>query len=112
MYEYRGYVRKIYDGDTITVDVDLGFGIELKGQKMRLLRINAPEVRGEQRPAGLKSRDALRGLIGNKWVIIRTIRDKKGKYGRWLAEVFLNQGDTQLNVNDWLITEGHAEPLE
>jgi micrococcal nuclease len=112
MYEYRGYVRKIYDGDTITVDIDLGFGIVFKGQKLRLLRLNAPEVRGEQRPEGLKSRDALRELIGNKWVTIRTTKDKKGKYGRWLAEVLIDQNDTQLNVNDWLITEGYADPLE
>ena len=112
MYEYRGYVRKVYDGDTITVDIDLGFGIHFNGQKLRLLRINAPEVRGEQRPHGLVSRDALRNLIGNKWVVIRTTRDKKGKYGRWLAEVFVDLDDTQINVNDWLITEGHARPLE
>ena len=112
MYEYRGYVRRVYDGDTITVDIDLGFGVALKGQKLRFLKLNAPEIRGESRPQGLKSRDALRALIGNKWVIIRTTKDKKGKYGRWLAEVFTNVNDTQINVNEWLITEGHAEPLE
>jgi micrococcal nuclease len=112
MYEYKGYVRKVYDGDTITVDIDLGFGVSLKKQKLRLLRLNAPEVRGEQRPQGLKSRDALRALIGNKWVIIKTTKDKKGKYGRWLADVYINENDTQINVNSWLITEGYAEPLE
>tara|TARA_Y100000996_G_scaffold323299_1_gene259378 strand:+ start:369 stop:707 length:339 start_codon:yes stop_codon:yes gene_type:complete len=112
MYEYRAYVRKVYDGDTITVDFDLGFGIVLKSQKIRLLRIDAPEVRGKERPEGLKSRDALRALIGNKWIKIKTYKDKKGKYGRWLADVFIEENDTQLNVNDWLISEGHAMPLE
>lgn len=60
MYEYRAFVRKVYDGDTVTVDIDLGFDVVLQKQKIRLLRINAPEVRGEQRQEGLKSRDALR----------------------------------------------------
>lgn len=104
MYEYRAFVRKIYDGDTITVDIDLGFDVVLKDQKIRLVRINAPEVRGKERPEGLKSRDALRSKIGNKWVKIKTQKDKKGKYGRWLGEIWLED----LCVNDWLLKEGHA----
>ena len=104
MYEYKAFVRKVYDGDTITVDIDLGFDVVLKNQKIRLSRINAPEIRGEQRPDGLKSRDALRSMIGNKWVMIKTKKDKKGKYGRWLADIFLEDK----NINDWLMTEGFA----
>jgi len=104
MYEYRAYVRKVYDGDTITVDIDLGFDIIIHGQKIRLLRINAPEVRGKERPEGLKSRDALRGKIGSKWIKLKTQQDKKGKYGRWLGEIWL-EGEC---VNDWLLAEGHA----
>ena len=84
MYEYRAYVRKVYDGDTITVDIDLGFDVVLKNQKIRLVKINAPEVRGTERPEGLKVRDIVRSRISNKWVIIKTSQDKKGKYGRWL----------------------------
>ena len=61
MYEYRAFVRKVYDGDTITVDIDLGFEVMLKNQKLRLYGINTPEVRGESREqesptSGLKSR--------------------------------------------------------
>tara|TARA_Y100001972_G_C7533168_1_gene268644 strand:- start:83 stop:412 length:330 start_codon:yes stop_codon:yes gene_type:complete len=104
MYEYRAYVRKIYDGDTITVDIDLGFDIIVHNQKIRLLRINAPEVRGSQRQEGLKSRDALRTKISNRWIRIKTQQDKKGKYGRWLAEVWLED----VCINDWLLTEGYA----
>lgn len=105
MYEYRAYVRKVYDGDTITVDIDLGFGITLKNQKIRLSGINTPEVRGAQRAAGLKSRDALRGKIANKWVIIKTQKDKQGKYGRWIGQVCLDG----ICLNDWLLSEGLAE---
>ena len=104
MYEYRAFVRKVYDGDTITVDIDLGFDVILQAQKIRLSRINAPEIRGESRPDGLKSRDALRSKIGNKWILIKTQKDKKGKYGRWLADIFLEEE----NINDWLMTEGLA----
>ena len=50
--------------------------------------------------------------LRNKWIKIKTYKDKKGKYGRWLADVFIEENDTQLNVNDWLISEGHAMPLE
>ena len=105
MYEYRAYVEKVYDGDTITVDIDLGFDVVLHGQKIRLLRINAPEVRGEQRPSGIKTRDALRERILNKWIKIRTQKDKKGKYGRWLGEIWLEEEC----INDWLLSEGLAE---
>ena len=104
MYEYRAYVRRVYDGDTITVDIDLGFGMMVCNQKIRLLNINTPEIRGPERPEGLKSRDALRKRIANKWIKIKTKKDKKGKYGRWLAEVWID--DTC--INDWLISEGLA----
>lgn len=104
MYEYRAFVRKVYDGDTVTVDIDLGFDVVLKNQKIRLVRINAPEVRGKERSEGLKSRDALRAKIGNRWIKIKTQKDKKGKYGRWLGEIWLED----LCVNDWLISEGLA----
>tara|TARA_Y100001958_G_C21047918_1_gene415211 strand:- start:64 stop:423 length:360 start_codon:yes stop_codon:yes gene_type:complete len=105
MYEYRAKVRGVYDADTITVDIDLGFGIIYTGQKLRLLGIDAPEVRGKERPEGLKSRDALRAKILDKDIIIRTSKDKKGKYGRWLATIILDD----VNLNEWLINEGYAK---
>ena len=104
MYEYRAYVRKVYDGDTITVDIDLGFDVVLKNQKIRLVKINAPEVRGAERPEGLKVRDIVRSRISNKWVIIKTSQDKKGKYGRWLGEVF--EPGVEESINQWLLSEG------
>jgi micrococcal nuclease len=104
MYEYKATVTKVYDGDTITVDFDLGFGIILKKQKIRLLGINTPEVRGPERADGILSRNALRQRILDKQVIIRTSKDKKGKYGRWLGEVYVEDE----NINQWLITEGYA----
>ncbi len=104
MYEYRAFVRKVYDGDTITVDIDLGFDVVLKNQKIRLSRIDAPEVRGKERDKGLHSRDRLRERICNKWIIIKTSKDKKGKFGRWLGEIWSGESC----INDWLLKEGLA----
>lgn len=107
MYEYSAYVKSVYDGDTITVDIDLGFRVILHDQKIRLLGIDAPEVRGEERPEGLKARDFLRNMIEGHRVTLRTTRDKKGKYGRWLATVWLGTKD----VNEEMILAGHAVPI-
>jgi len=104
MYEYTAKVVKVYDGDTITVDFDLGFGIILRGQKIRLSGINTPEVRGEEKVEGIQSRDILRKRILNKTVTIKTSKDKKGKYGRWLGEIYFEAE----NINEWLISEGLA----
>jgi micrococcal nuclease len=105
MYEYKALVTKVYDGDTITVDFDLGFGIMLKKQTIRLFGIDTPEVRGTEKADGIISRDALRQRILGKQVIIKTSKDKKGKYGRWLGEVFVEDE----NINQWLISEGYAK---
>ena len=105
MYEYKATVIKVYDGDTITVDFDLGFGIVLKKQTIRLFGINTPEVRGTEKADGIISRDALRQRILGKQVVIKTSKDKKGKYGRWLGEVFM----ADENINKWLISEGYAK---
>ncbi len=105
MFEYRAFVRRVYDGDTITVDIDLGFDVLMKNQKIRLLGINSPEIRGENRQAGLVSRDFLREKISGKWVVLKTKKDKKGKYGRWLGEVFLEEK----NINALMLSEGMAK---
>ena len=116
MYEYRAIVTKIYDGDTITVDLDLGFGIWKKKQSLRLGRIEAAEVRGEERELGLKVRDTLREWLplGSE-VIVKTNKDKTGKYGRYLAEVFstvYQPDDLPLSINDRLLLEEGVEPYE
>lgn len=104
MYEYKAKVIKVYDGDTITVLIELGFGVTFK-EKVRLYGINTPEIRGKERPDGLISRDRLRERILDKDVIIKTLKDKKGKYGRYIAEVYLEEE----NINNWLVSEGLAE---
>ena len=114
LYTYRATITGVYDGDTVTADIDLGFHIWIRGEKLRLSRIDAPEVRGEERPQGLISRDWLREKIDGKKVIIKTLKsktsdyDQKGKYGRYLAEIYLD-GE---NINDALVENGLAKYRE
>ena len=103
MYEYKATIIKIYDADTVTALVQVGFNVSVT-EKLRLSGINAPELRGDERPDGLISRDRLRERLLNKEVIIKTFKDKKGKYGRYIAEIFLEEE----NINEWLVTEGLA----
>ena len=107
MYEYRAKVEKIYDGDTITVEIVLGFGV-YKTERLRLSGIDAPELRGEQRPYGLVSRDKLRELILGQEVIIKTYKDKKGKYGRYIADIYIDSESGMVCVNDWLVENNLA----
>lgn len=109
LFHYKATVVDVYDGDTCTVDIDLGFGIWMRGEKIRLLRINAPEVKGSSRAKGLKSRDALRKMIQGKEIFLQTIKDRKEKYGRYLGEVWLKEKkEKYLNVNDWMVKDGFA----
>lgn len=100
MYQYKAFVTDVYDGDTITVDIDLGLHVWLRGETIRLFGINAPEVRGESRDKGLEARDYLRELILKKEVVLRTYKDKKGKYGRWLGNVQVDGIDVNQDMID------------
>jgi endonuclease YncB( thermonuclease family) len=62
-YTYKAVISAVYDGDTVTADIDLGFHVWLHDEKLRLSRINAPEVRGKERSEGLNSRNWLRKTI-------------------------------------------------
>jgi len=116
LYHYRAKVTAVYDGDTCTLDIDLGLGIIARGEKVRLYRINAPEIRGPERPQSLVARDFLRGKIKNKTVLVQTVkgkaRDMKGKYGRYLADIWLEEDGSWVNINDLLVQQGHAEYKE
>ena len=109
LYHYNALVTSVYDGDTCTVDIDLGLHSWIRDEKLRLHRINAPELRGKERPKGLKSRDFLKSKIEGKEVVIETIKDKKGKYGRYLAEIWLEEEKGEFtNINDLIVKEGFA----
>tara|TARA_B110000971_G_C19968534_1_gene481420 strand:- start:348 stop:686 length:339 start_codon:yes stop_codon:yes gene_type:complete len=103
-YQYKATVKSVYDGDTITCDIDLGFDVILRKQKIRLYGIDTPELRGEEKERGIMVRDKVRELIDGKDIILKSIKDKKGKYGRWLGIIYIDE----LNLNDWLIDNDFA----
>ena len=115
MYHYKVNMalfeeKMVYDGDTLRLYIDLGFS-QFTLQKLRLSRINAPEMRVDSHNKGVCSRDFLRSLLKEakekgKEVTVKTIKDRKGKYGRYLAELFFDD----LNVNDFMLLEGMAKP--
>ena len=110
LYHYKAKIVEVYDGETCTIDIDLGLHTWIKGEKIRLTRINAPELRGTERTKGLKSRDFLRLLILDKEVFIETIKDKKEKYGRYLADVWLEDDKGKfININDEIVKNGFAK---
>jgi micrococcal nuclease len=109
LYHYRAKVTEVYDGDTCTVEIDLGLSAWIRGEKIRLNRINAPEMRGADKPKGEKARDFLRALILGKDILLQTIKDEREKYGRYLGEIWLEQADgALLNANDEMVKVGHA----
>jgi micrococcal nuclease len=114
-YVYDAVVLNVVDGDTIDVDVDLGFHVH-QNMRLRLSGIDTPELNSpdpEKRAAALKAKEYLTTLVAGKKVVIETFRDKTEKFGRFLAKVtvFTSQGSA-LNVNDHMIQVGYAKPYD
>lgn len=104
-YHYSAKVVDVHDGDTIKVDIDLGFGIILKNQTFRFFGINTPEIHGETRTAGLKSASYVQKKLIGKEIIIITIKDEKEKYGRWLGKIFYQKGEEWIDLNEELVNK-------
>ena len=109
MYEYHCKVVRVVDGDTVDVDIDLGFGIVYSNQRVRLYGIDAPESRTRDLAEKKLGKDATRFLEGalGETCILRTKLDKKGKYGRILGEFYANAFD--ISINEQMIQAGHAK---
>ncbi|MEM7537254.1 MAG: thermonuclease family protein [Chloroflexota bacterium] len=118
LYHYVAFVKDVYDGDTATVDLDLGLNTWRQNEKLRFWGLNTPEVRGAEKEAGRIVRDYVRELILGKYVIIRTILDKRGddstgKYGRLLAEIFLtDENGEEYSLNQHLLDMGMAQGVD
>lgn len=106
-YSYKAIVTGVYDGDSVTMDIDLGLGVWKKSQKIRLSGINTKEIRGSEREEGLIAKARVVDLLLNKEVVVET--QKTGKYGRWLAVIWVKEENSWLNVNELLLSEGLAE---
>ena len=109
MYEYKATIRRVVDGDTVDVTLDLGFNI-MYNSRIRLLGIDTPESRTrdlEEKKRGLAAKDRVKELcpVGSS-VILKTTKDGRGKFGRILGEIFVS-GVVQ-SINQLLVEEGHA----
>jgi micrococcal nuclease len=119
MYEYRCKVVKIVDGDTVDVDIDLGFGIVLKDERVRIMGIDTPESRTRdlvEKKFGLASKAKLKELLKGQPVLKTQINkdgeDMKGKFGRILGDFIVEDGYGGYKngslVTTILINEGYA----
>lgn len=106
-YVYDVQVVSVYDGDTLNVDIDLGFSIWIKDKSLRLYGLDAPEVRGATRDQGIVVRNWLRQKIEQgETVLIESISDQPDKYGRYLAILYIDG----VNINQQMLDEGLARP--
>jgi len=109
MYEYKCKIVKVIDGDTTDVDIDLGFGVWLKKQRIRFFGIDTPESRTrdlEEKKYGLAAKKYVtdRMPLGSTQTLV-TVKDGKGKYGRILGQFKLEDGSI---LNENMIAEHHA----
>jgi len=113
MWTYRTKLRRVVDGDTVDVDIDLGFGIWQMNERVRIMGIDTPESRTRdkiEKKFGLAAKAKLKSLLGPKPVLQTTIskkgEDMKGKFGRVLGD-FLVDGK---QVTEIMCKTGHAVP--
>jgi micrococcal nuclease len=110
-YYYRATVKRVIDGDTVVMDVDLGFNTVIHDEHFRLFGIDAPETRTkdlEEKRQGILSKERLEELcpVGEKF-LIRTEKSKD-KYGRYLVRIY-PRGSHLPSVNDILLKESLAK---
>ena len=113
MWTYRAKVVRVIDGDTVDVDIDLGFGIWQKNERVRIMGIDTPESRTRdkiEKKFGLAAKAKLKSLLGPNPVLQTTIskkgEDMKGKFGRVLGD-FIVEGK---QVTEIMCKTGHAVP--
>ena len=115
MYQYKCKIIKVLDGDTVDIDLDLGFKIILANQRVRLAGVDTPESRttiAEEKVRGVLSKKKLAEKLPiGSWQIIETQKPDSNddKFGRILGVIILEDGT---RVNDWLIQNNYAVPYK
>lgn len=106
MYQYNATLVRVIDGDTVVLDVDLGFHTTRR-ETFRLHGINAPEMHTSEGKAAKAA--AEQWLLTQGPVYIETFKDAQEKYGRFLARVILRDNSGR-SLNQWMIDAKHAVP--
>ena len=116
MYEYSCKIVRVVDGDTVDVDIDLGFGMWMHKERIRLHGIDTPESRTrdlEEKKFGLLAKDQVDHFLpkGSIQTLV-TVKDKVGKFGRILGKFKIedHQYPTPTTINEWMIRHHHAAP--
>lgn len=116
---YNAVIDRVVDGDTVDVDIDLGFGVWLKKQRIRLLGVDTPEKRTRdlvEKQFGLLATSIVEGFcpVGKK-ILLETSLDGTGKYGRILGilwvDCLVGEGES-INLNGFLIENHYAVAYE
>ena len=108
MYEYKCKVTRVVDGDTVDIDIDLGFGVWLHKERVRIYGIDTPESRTRdkvEKRFGLLAKEFVKGFVKGSSVILRTQKyDAKGKFGRILGDIIVDDK----SLSETMIQEHHA----
>ena len=115
MYEYRCEVVKVIDGDTVDIDIDLGFGVWLTNERVRLYGVDTPESRTRDKVEkiyGLAAKDFVKKFCDDKAGMTLKCKtyDSKGKFGRIMGELWRITDYADKSVNDYLVEKHHAVP--
>jgi micrococcal nuclease len=104
LYNYAARLVRCVDGDTVRLDLDLGFFEWRHDQSYRLLRINAPEM---STPEGVEAKVALELFLSGKTLVAHT--EKSDHFGRFLADITATDAaGVETNVSDYMVSSGHA----
>ena len=119
MYEYNVKILRIVDGDTVDIDIDLGFGVWIHKERVRLHGIDTPESRTrdlEEKKFGLLSKEYLKSLlpIGSMQKLVCKTYDSKGKFGRILGdfEIYDSKKDCVTSLVQTMIEDGYGVHYE
>ena len=112
MHEYKVNILRVVDGDTVDVDIDLGFGVWMHKERIRLYGIDTPESRTrdlEEKKYGLAAKDFLTGMLDDEGgIILKTHKDAEGKFGRILGELWRTTNYADRSINQYMIEKHHA----
>lgn len=108
-YRYQGVVQRVVDGDTVVVQIDVGFNM-FTIQPVRIYGINTPETVGADRAKGLESKKYVEDHLPPKTKVIMKTYKPIEKYGRFLAEIYYVRERDWANIGAELIEKNLAKP--